>query len=57
MQDLARVFGIELEDFTMLVPNLQNAANFVVQKYSKENDNRLKMVDCLIGLSLFLFVV
>ena len=48
---------MQLEDFTMLVPNLRDAASFAAEKYSQQSNSKLKMVDCLMGLALSLFFI
>jgi len=57
MQNVEKVFGLSLDDFSSIVPAAKSAIKTSKTRYFKETPLKLQMLDNLILLSIATFVV
>lgn len=57
MQQIEKMIGVKSEDFTSFIPTLKQAYSITSAKYDRDTPHKLKMVDSLIVLSGFTFVL
>ena len=57
MQQIEKLVGLKVSDFTEFVPNLRQAYKLGSDKYIRETPVKLRMLDCLVALSFALFLV